>query len=94
MLTLVIASLHSNTTVRPRGIDPAPIVFVKELAPAAAIEKYRHATFDINEREVFVIETWSITTAIDNLDFIGILAALFSRNWSRSPAQSCDRSSR
>ena len=43
MLTLLIASLHSNTTVRPRGIDPAPIVFAKELAPATAIEKYRHA---------------------------------------------------
>ena len=43
MLTLLIASLHSNTTVRPRGIDPAPIVFAKELAPATAIEKHRHA---------------------------------------------------
>ena len=43
MLTLFIASLHSNTTVRPRGIDPAPIVFAKELAPATAIEEHRHA---------------------------------------------------
>ena len=43
VLTLVIASLHSNATVRPRGIDPAPIVFAKELAPATAIEQHRHA---------------------------------------------------
>ena len=43
MLALFIASLHSNATVRPRGIDPAPIVFAKELAPATAIEEHRHA---------------------------------------------------
>ena len=43
MLTLFIASLHSNTTVRPRGIDPTPIVFAKELATVPTIEEHRHA---------------------------------------------------
>lgn len=45
MLALVIACLHSNTTVRPRGIDPTPIVVPQELATPSAIEKHCHAVF-------------------------------------------------